>query len=382
MRRRLLALCSVVLLLVASVGLALPDASAADVGCSLTGSPTPQGALIVSCPVGTADSWTVPIGVTQATFDVQGAAGGNGIEGSDPPVGGRGGHARATFAVTPPLVYSIDVGAIGGNAGSSPGSGGAPGGADGINGGCVSNYGCSYGGGGGGGASIVALGAVATVSGFPITGNWKLVAGAGGGGGGDGGDEPGSDGGGLLGGSNPGNQGGNQTGTTGSGQRQFGSSPSDGNGGGGGGGGFWGGAGGCCGQRRRWRRGAGAFSERLPARDQHGQRDGHDHLHIRRPSNGDRHHSGERGHLRAGSGSAFELHLRRRLGGTGIVSCFDQYYQPSGTVLDTTAGPHTLSVTALSSDGFYSTTNITYNVAASNLCRQDSPTRPTSRVGR
>lgn len=63
------------------------------------------------------------------------------------------------------------------------------------------------------------------------------------------------------------------------------------------------------------------------------------------------------------------------------MSCFDQYYQPSGTVLDTTAGPHTLSVTALSSDGFYSTTNVTYNVADVQPVSAGSPTRPTSRVG-
>jgi len=58
----------------AGAGIALESgpAGAADVGCTSSGTTT----ITVTCAVGTNDTWTPPLGVTQATFDIQGAAGG------------------------------------------------------------------------------------------------------------------------------------------------------------------------------------------------------------------------------------------------------------------------------------------------------------------
>ncbi len=70
---------------------------------------------------GSAQSWTVPAGVTQATFDVFGAQGG----GSS---GGPGGEDVGTFTVTPGSTYQINVGgqpsgtAAGYNGGGSAGT--------------------------------------------------------------------------------------------------------------------------------------------------------------------------------------------------------------------------------------------------------------------
>src|SRR5262245_32195545 len=57
---------------------------------------------------GAAQSWTVPAGVTQATFDLDGAAGGSGNNGRN--AGGLGGRATATIVVTPGTIYQINVG--------------------------------------------------------------------------------------------------------------------------------------------------------------------------------------------------------------------------------------------------------------------------------
>lgn len=99
---------------------------------------------------GNAQSWTVPEGITQATFDVYGAQGGS----STPTVlgvsaGGLGGKALATIAVTPGDTLQVNVGGRGGDgAGSAGGDGGFNGGGDGGDG-------VFSGPGGGGGASDV-----------------------------------------------------------------------------------------------------------------------------------------------------------------------------------------------------------------------------------
>ncbi len=122
---------------------------------------------------GAAQTWTVPVGVTSATFDLFGAAGADGgdYQLSGPQAnlpgsaarggsGGLGGEAKATLPVTPGATLQINVGRQGGG-----GPGGAP-------------FAASNGspGGGGGGASDVRSG------GFTL--GERLIGGGGGGGGG------------------------------------------------------------------------------------------------------------------------------------------------------------------------------------------------------
>ncbi len=166
---------------------------------------------------GVDQSWTVPAGVTEATFDVYGAQGG-GFGGP----GSYGGEATATFNVTPGSALTVAVGESGGSPGSV-GNGGFGGGGSAVEEG------------GGGGASTVSDG-----------GSTLLVAGGGGGdwiadifgeitvhAGGNGGGLTGTSGSGSLGGSPGTQQSGYQMGQGGPGA-----------GGGGGGGGYWGGDGG------------------------------------------------------------------------------------------------------------------------------------------
>jgi Glycine rich protein len=207
----------------------------------------PSGADTV-CTFSTpgADTFTVPGGVTEASFDVFGAQGG-GLPGQS--VGGLGGRASAELALTPGATVTVVVGGAGGSVGAcdaqeTPGAGGVNGGARGGSGFCE--------GGGGGGASDVRMG------GSSLS-DRVLVAGGGGGGanrserlgdGGAGGGLNGGPAGDILAGggggspSGPGS-GGDQTGASGSGQPGNGSAGADGSlAGGGGGGGFYGGAGG------------------------------------------------------------------------------------------------------------------------------------------
>jgi hypothetical protein len=60
---------------------------------------------------GAAQTWTVPAGVTTATFDLYGAQGGLvfGVRGSP----GLGGRATATVAVTPADTIQVNVGGQG-----------------------------------------------------------------------------------------------------------------------------------------------------------------------------------------------------------------------------------------------------------------------------
>jgi len=197
----------------------------------------------VTCTyTGDAQTWTVPAGVTSATFDAEGAQGGDQPAVGFSVVGGPGGEARATVPVTPGDTITVVVGGKGGGVCSNGSSGGAGGFNGGGTGGDNSSSGC--GGGGGGGASDVRIG------GTDLT-HRIVVAG---GGGGDGNcasgstsaERPTGGGGGGLSGSDggpaapPGGAGGNQSGTTGSGSAVGGTA---GNRGGGGGGGYFGGAG-------------------------------------------------------------------------------------------------------------------------------------------
>src|SRR4051812_21145442 len=73
-------------------------------------------------PVVGAATWTVPAGITSATFDVFGAQGGAGNSGAN--AGGRGGGARVTLAVAPGTTYQINVGGSGTGPVAVAGSGG------------------------------------------------------------------------------------------------------------------------------------------------------------------------------------------------------------------------------------------------------------------
>jgi hypothetical protein len=122
----------------------------------------------VTCSyIGAAQSWSVPAGVTQASFVLYGAAGGAGSNGwgyvAGVVGGGTGAQVTGTLRVTPGTVLQVNVGQAGASSGASLGGGG-PGG---------------DGGGGGGGASDVRDGAYTLA-------DRLLVAGGGGGGGADG----------------------------------------------------------------------------------------------------------------------------------------------------------------------------------------------------
>jgi hypothetical protein len=143
---------------------------------------------------GSVQTYTVPAGVTLLSADVAGAQGGNYT--SPAKIGGRGGRAQGSIAVTPGQVLYIYVGQqpVAGFCGSSAvvggtnSGGGAQGGNGSVAGGC--------GGAGGGGASDIR-----TVSGSTTTAlNSRLLVGAGGGGSGYDCGEDGGHGGGLTGG--------------------------------------------------------------------------------------------------------------------------------------------------------------------------------------
>jgi hypothetical protein len=134
---------------------------------------------------GAAQTWTVPTGVTSATFDLYGARGGGGAE-EYQTTPGLGGEATATIAVTPGASIEVNVGGQGGRDTA------------GFNGGGASTS-DGPGGGGGGGASDIRIGGTALA-------DRMLVAGGGGGAGslsclsqpvagGDGGGESGEAGG-------------------------------------------------------------------------------------------------------------------------------------------------------------------------------------------
>jgi hypothetical protein len=201
---------------------------------------------------GAEQTWTVPAGVTQATFVVEGASGG--ALPRTPP--GLGGRAAATVAVTPEAVYTVVVGCEG-QSDASPGippKGGFGFGRGGDGG--VFQQADSIGGSAGGGGSALLLGTNVLLVGGGGGGTGEgSAAGAGGGTTGGSGSptnsEPGGGGGGGT-ATGPGEGGRTVTGTSGSsGTGQDGGSgaaarPTN-NGGGGGGGGWFGGGGGASG---------------------------------------------------------------------------------------------------------------------------------------
>jgi hypothetical protein len=202
MRRTLMLLSTMVLTISLAGGLALvagSPAARADVDCQPSGSEV----VCTFTYTGAAQSWTVPEGVTQATFEVSGAHGGR--DARHTAQGGVGGMARATIDVTPADTLQVTVGGAGADgvigapnaivAGGAGGfNGGAAGGsADGIAGGSGES------GGGGGGASDIRFDT--DDSGDFALAERIIVAGGGGGagasiGGGGGGAGGGSEGGG------------------------------------------------------------------------------------------------------------------------------------------------------------------------------------------
>lgn len=144
---------------------ALLVGSAVLFGAAVLADSDPNVSPVVFDTCGT-KAWTVPAGVTSATFVVSGAAGGAGIGGHAP--GGRGGESTATLGVTPGQTFTIVVGCRGGNGALNTGGVGGTGDGTGGSGGGATN-----GAGGGGGGSSVSRGAL------PV-----IVAGGGGGGGG------------------------------------------------------------------------------------------------------------------------------------------------------------------------------------------------------
>ena len=168
----------------ALAGLALPSAASAAPSCAASG----RDVVCTFSDTGAAQTWTVPEGVSEATFEVSGAAGADlRLQSS---TGGRGGRATATIAVTPGDTLQVNVGRAGYYS-----SGGFNGGAHGMSG--ATGFG-----GGGGGASDVRSGAYTLAD--------RIIVG--GGGGGAGYYYYGGAGGGTTGGAQPaGGGGGSQT---------------------------------------------------------------------------------------------------------------------------------------------------------------------------
>jgi hypothetical protein len=215
-------LFALALALASILGLASTPAQAASGGCV-----TDNGT--VTCTfnyTGAAETWTVPGGVTQATFDLYGARGSY----SDLRFSGKGGRVRATLDVAPGTIYQILVG-----------------GTNGFNGGGLGGRGDAFGVNGfpGGGASDVRLSPYALADRILVAGGGGGTAGARGLGGN----------GGYPAGGNGGGAGGSQIagggGASGAGAGSLGQGGAGADvlaeliyGGGGGGGGYYGGGGG------------------------------------------------------------------------------------------------------------------------------------------
>ena len=327
-----------------------------------------QSSGTVTCTfsyTGAGQTWTVPTGLTSATFDVQGAQGGGVfLDDSILAPGGKGGEATFTAGVIPGTTVNLFVGGQGqtvsGYPDVGPFTGGFNGGGNGI-----ADPGMVLGAGaGGGGASDVRVGGTGLS-------NRTLVAGGGGGGGACsgsvGGEAFGGGGGGLSGGNGndcfgPAGAGGNQDGTAGSGQLGIGgaSQPS----GGGGGGGYYGGGGGTI-------AGGGGGSGFGPngTTFQTGVRSGDGVITvsysappplITAPANGATY---TRGQVVDSSFTCSDIP-----GGPGIKSCVDQNNNPSGSPIDTsTLGTHTFTVTATNDNGLVGEASVTYTVIDQDL---------------
>jgi hypothetical protein len=230
--------------LAATAVLATPKASAST-ACS--GPVLSATTATVTCNfTGSSQTWTVPTGITSATFDAYGAQGG-----SFGSAGGNGAQVTMTLTTNPGDTYDIEVGGAGSDLGGS-GSGGYNGGGSGGTGGTLSP------GAGGGGASDVRLGGLTLADRILAAGGGGGAANWGGGGGGGyptggaGSNAPfgGSGGGGgtqAAGGGAGGNEGccGTSASTAGAlGVGGNGGGANSGTPGGGGGGGYYGGGGG------------------------------------------------------------------------------------------------------------------------------------------
>src|SRR5262245_29944451 len=100
------------LVLVGTLWLAVSSAQAVPSGGCVTGS------TATTCTfdyTGAPEAWVVPMGLTTATFDVYGAAGGSFSSlGARPAAsGGKGGHVQATLALTPEETLNLRVGGAG-----------------------------------------------------------------------------------------------------------------------------------------------------------------------------------------------------------------------------------------------------------------------------
>ncbi len=174
--------CGVLVLVLALVGAWLtavataPAALAARVGARAAGAD--PSIRVTFHYTGGVQTWTVPVGVTRASFDVYGAEGGGSpLYGILPIIkGGKGGFASAKIKVTPGEVIHIFVGGKGGDGGELTRESPPEQSRGGFNGGgnARGNAIGGAGGGGGGGASDVRVGGT-------HVSNRVIVAGGGGG---------------------------------------------------------------------------------------------------------------------------------------------------------------------------------------------------------
>ncbi len=137
-------------------------ASAAAAGCTTSGSQV----TCIFTETGGAQTWTVPAGISQATFILYGAEGGN--DGGLDAAGGLGAKVTATLPVTAGTVLQVNAGQTGPNGGL--------GGAHAFGGGGIGGND----GGGGGGASDVR--SPASDGSYPLAQRLLVAAGGGGGG--------------------------------------------------------------------------------------------------------------------------------------------------------------------------------------------------------
>jgi hypothetical protein len=148
--------------------LAGASAAVADTGPDCPAAVVSGATATVTCGyTGGSQYWTVPAGITQATFTLYGAAGGQ-ATGDESGAGGFGAEVSGTLPVTAGTVLQVNAGQVGQQGGTAFGGGGA-GGSESV----------GLGGGGGGESDVRAPDASGD---YPVSAA-LLVAGGGGGGG-------------------------------------------------------------------------------------------------------------------------------------------------------------------------------------------------------